>query len=1133
MPGRSYRNNFTSGVLDEKLGARSDLEQWRTGLRVGTNVLLLPHGGVRRRPGIRYLFTASEDGRLGRFRFSKDQQYLLRFENGIIKIYDAVTKAYQTTLVSTPYDYTKLSDLYLKAQIADTMVIFHPEVAPHRFFRQSCGTDAIQTCGDANKLRVRLAQHDLATGDTVAISGATGFGGYEAGAINTSVTLTVPSGTVTSGSDLVWKQANRVEINVDSAGGVDNKGFKIGDSIELSGFGALPGIPSDQINRSQTITDIRGRITVTAGAAATSAISGGGNAVTVGYTQSGRQTRTVSGSNLVYVGLPTGFTGLRIGDTIAITSATTTGGIAGSAINGTRTIVSINEAGDIARIQADQSATSSATGTASVAFTVALNNAPITTTATSSVLSIDVPSWFAAGVVVGQSLSISGAIDVGGIVASTNINGSRVVGTTTAGGSRLQFATQSPGTTGTQSQLGSWKADGFFEVAFPAGVSNPLGFTSSTSVETTNGSSLIVVNISKGAFTKGFVAGDYIWLDGLTAVGGIAANYLNGTHRVVSSTTQGAKLTIDVGVTATSTTTSTTVGTWESVSQLGGGSSIRVWSLSSMAPSTDRKTKLFNVPQFDFSDGLSPQPKAERQELVFDGFTAGDQYSLTINMPGIERIGRLSDAGTSVSIRTSKLKWDSTPSKNATIMQDAINKASNEGDVVTVTYDTTTTNPYKYILQFLYARPIDLVQIENVTSANGTVSATQLVEGGSTAEDVVSATRGWPAGGIFYQRRLWMFGLPSRPATFLASQTEDFFNFDVGDGLDSEAIDATGEFDRIKHMVSERGLFLLTEGSEVAVTGGGDGAAITPGNVNLQVASRYGATSVQPVSVAGRPMYVDSIGRNIRQFGPSQDQSGGGSTESKEVSILSQSLINNPVRMDLWRNADGDYLFVVNSDGTCAVLNINLDQGVVGWTKVTTSSNGTAQATIKDVCEAGSSLFVTVYRSGAWYVGVFDYGYYTDFSSIQSTSGASTAAVQLAGLTVQVRCDGKTLDSVAAGAGLGSISLLSSGSEYYPTVETAETGLAIPVPTVVPMAPQVDMYSGISKASVDLYESKQVYVNGYKLRDSLISPTIASETAITGFRPIQLRGYSDRISITITAPNPQPMHIRAIEMEIV
>ena len=140
------------------------------------------------------------------------------------------------------------------------------------------------------------------------------------------------------------------------------------------------------------------------------------------------------------------------------------------------------------------------------------------------------------------------------------------------------------------------------------------------------------------------------------------------------------------------------------------------------------------------------------------------------------------------------------------------------------------------------------------------------------------------------------------------------------------------------------------------------------------------------------------------------------------------------------------------------------------------------------------------------------------------------------GQTFQVRADGKTLDQklVQNVSGVpGYVYLVISGTQYTPTSTTAETGFPIPTPTVVPMAPQLDQYSAISKASVDLYESKQVYVNGFKLRDSNISPTIVSETAITGVRPIQLRGYGDRISITITAPNPQPMILRAIEMEIV
>ena len=1135
MPGKSYRNNFTSGVLDSKLGARSDLEQWRTGLKTGTNIFLLPHGGVKRRPGIRFTKGSySEKGRMGRFRFSKDQQYLLRFGNSTVEIWDSVSSppVYVTSMPS-PYSVDKIDNIYTKAQLADTAIFFHPSVAPHKFFRQTCDSNALETCGSANKIRVRLAQHDLVSSDTIAISGATAFAGYEASSLNVALTgITVPSGTTTAGgtstetADLCWKKTKTVEINVDHAAGVDSKGFKIGDSIELSGFGALPGIPSDQINRRQIISDIRGRITITAGVAATSIQIAGNSGVELSYTGTVQTIRTVSGSSEVYVGIPSAFTGMLVGKTITISSASTTGGIVSGNINGTQTVTWVSGDGKVVRFNATTPATSSATSTATVKVAVTLNENAFSTTSGSSSLVVDVPAWFAAGVQTGTSVTVSGlSVTVGGI-AIASINGSRNITVKTNGGSRLQFAVNSDGSAGYLTQSGTWKADGFFEAACSV---NPNGNTTTSPVSVTSGSSLVDVYIQKGSYPQGFIAGDYITFAGLTTVGTITAAMLNATHKVLSVADQSPNqiITIDVGsATASSTTTGSSAGTWSSPSQTGGGSAIRVWSFTSLDPASGRKGCLKNIPQFDFADKYSPQPRSERQRLEFQGFTAGDIYSLTINMSGVLANGRIIESGPTVSIRASKIVWNADVNVNATLMQTAINNASSDKNVVTVTYDTDSVGGvYGYFLQFANARPIDLVQIEDVKSANGVVSATQLVEGGSTQEDMISTTRGWPSGGIFFQRRLWMFGLPSRPATICASQTEDFFNFDIGEGLDSEAIVVTGDFDPIKHLMAERGLFMLTEGSEVQISGAGDNAAITPGNINLQVASRYGSTSVTPLAISGRPIYVDSVARNIRQFGASADSNN--AVESKEISILSQFLISNPVRMDVWRNSDGDYVFVVNSDGTAAVLNINLDQQVVGWTKCTTNGLFT------DVCQSGEKLFVEVNRSGTRYWGYFDYTIYTDMASVQSTSGDTTLAVQLANQQVQVRCDSKTLDTQTASAVYGNILLRRGGVTYTPSVTSAETGLAIPVPTVIPMAPQVDQYSGISKANVDLYESKEVYVNGYRLRDTLLTASATSDTPITGFRPIQLRGYGDRISVTVTAPNPQPMHIRAIEMEIV
>ena len=50
-----FRNNCTGGVIDPRLVGRVDLQQWQNGLLVGTNVVTIPQGGLKRRPGLKFV----------------------------------------------------------------------------------------------------------------------------------------------------------------------------------------------------------------------------------------------------------------------------------------------------------------------------------------------------------------------------------------------------------------------------------------------------------------------------------------------------------------------------------------------------------------------------------------------------------------------------------------------------------------------------------------------------------------------------------------------------------------------------------------------------------------------------------------------------------------------------------------------------------------------------------------------------------------------------------------------------------------------------------------------------------------------------------------------------------------------
>ena len=55
---RFFQNSFTSGVLSPLIKGRNDIQQYYNGLEVGRNVVVLPQGGIKRRPGTKYIETA-------------------------------------------------------------------------------------------------------------------------------------------------------------------------------------------------------------------------------------------------------------------------------------------------------------------------------------------------------------------------------------------------------------------------------------------------------------------------------------------------------------------------------------------------------------------------------------------------------------------------------------------------------------------------------------------------------------------------------------------------------------------------------------------------------------------------------------------------------------------------------------------------------------------------------------------------------------------------------------------------------------------------------------------------------------------------------------------------------------------
>lgn len=132
--------SFAAGELAPSLYARVDLARYSTGLKLCRNFYVMPYGGIKNRPGTRFLGQAKDNlrCRLIPFQFNDEQTYVLVFghqhmrvikDGGFVESSPGVP--YE---IVTPYAESQLFELNY-TQSADVMTIVHPSHAPRELSR--------------------------------------------------------------------------------------------------------------------------------------------------------------------------------------------------------------------------------------------------------------------------------------------------------------------------------------------------------------------------------------------------------------------------------------------------------------------------------------------------------------------------------------------------------------------------------------------------------------------------------------------------------------------------------------------------------------------------------------------------------------------------------------------------------------------------------------------------------------------------------------------------------------------------------------------------------------------------------------------------------------------------------------
>nr|BDD47249.1 hypothetical protein 3 [bacterium] len=428
-------------------------------------------------------------------------------------------------------------------------------------------------------------------------------------------------------------------------------------------------------------------------------------------------------------------------------------------------------------------------------------------------------------------------------------------------------------------------------------------------------------------------------------------------------------------------------------------------------------------------------------------------------------------------------------------------------------------------------------------------------------EPVWSATRGYPAVCTFFQSRLWFAGSPSNPNSVWASKVNGFFDFDVGIGQADFAIFDTldtEQYNQITNLFPGRNLMVFTTGSEFYQTS----QFVTPETSAWKRSTGYGSKRIRPTMVDGAVLFVDRIGRTVRsavyQF---QEDA----FIAPSISVPSEHLIRDVVSIDSVKGTNidvSDFVYIINSDGTMAVLNTIRHQGTEGWTEWTTWEGSVAGGFI-DVVVVNNIVYFMVKRQGEYHLEYLNEGTTTDHNSFETGTPPETFNVVHNGDNVVHNGENVIYTDEGTGVPVTSIdtgqSTVMAQQTYKLILDNSimddtlggvitlprpaydvEVGLDVPLKVIsMPMNTRAADGSTrndrkrVIRAMLNMRDSLGVYANTNYAPDRKFTVTLdEAPVPFTGLKEIYLLGYSRETQLEIYQNNPLPFKMTGLGYEI-
>ena len=236
-------------------------------------------------------------------------------------------------------------------------------------------------------------------------------------------------------------------------------------------------------------------------------------------------------------------------------------------------------------------------------------------------------------------------------------------------------------------------------------------------------------------------------------------------------------------------------------------------------------------------------------------------------------------------------------------------------------------------------------------------------------EQSFSKVRGYPTSITFHQDRMVIGGSRNLPNRLWLSKSSDLFNFDLGKGLDDDAIEfaiLSDQVNAIRSVVSGRHLLVFTTGTEWMVTG----EPLAPASIMLKRQTSVGSYSkfaIPPQQIDGATIFVSKNGKQLREFLYADVEQ---AYLANDLTLMANDMIVSPI--DAAFSQDENVLYLVSEDGTISCLTSYRSESVTAWSKLKTKGK------FISVCVVDDEIYFSTERMGRFFLECLDKEFYVD-----------------------------------------------------------------------------------------------------------------------------------------------------------